>query len=309
MSSIIENKIITVLGGSGFIGRYIVQRLARQNALIKVGCRDISRAMHLLPLGTVGQIKLITTNVRDDVSLRDLIKGSDYVINLVGIFYEKGKQKFHSVHNQAAKRIAQICQEESVQTLIHFSALGADINATSEYAKTKAEGESLVQKAFPRAVIVRPSLVFGAEDHFFNRFAELALLSPFLPLIHGGRTQFQPVFVNDIAQVVEMVILQNIQGEILELAGSAIYTFKQLMETMLRIINRSCALIPMPAFIGYGVGSIAQYLPNPLLTIDQMRLLKTNNILTNKKPGFRELGISPKSLEAIIPTYLRRFHS
>ncbi len=285
MGSIIENKIITILGGSGFIGRYIVQNLAKQNALIKIGCRDINQAMHLLPLGTVGQIKLFTTNVRNEESLRSLIKGSDYVINLVGIFCETGKQKFNSIHHQAAIKIAQICQEENVQTLIHFSALGADLNASSYYAKTKAEGENRMQNIFSETVIIRPSLVFGAEDNFFNRFAEIALLSPILPLVYRGQTQFQPVFVNDVAQAIDVIISQNIQEEILELGGSTVYTFKQLMEIMLETINRSCALIPMPNFIGYTVGAIAQYLPNPLLTIDQMRLLKTNNILTNTKPG------------------------
>lgn len=309
MASMIENKIITVLGGSGFIGRYIVQNLAKQNALIKIGCRNIAQAMHLLPLGTVGQIKLFTTNVRDEESLRALIKGSDYVINLVGIFCETGKQKFDSIHHQAATKIAQICKEEKVQTLIHFSALGADLNASSHYLKTKAEGENRVQNVFPKSVIIRPSLVFGTEDNFFNRFAEIALLSPFLPLVHRGQTQFQPVFVSDVAQAINVIISQNIQGEILELGGSTIYTFKQLMEMILEIINRSCVLIPMPNFIGYAVGSIAQYLPNPILTTDRMRLLKTNNILTNTKPGLNNLGISPKTLEAIIPTYLRRFHS
>jgi NADH dehydrogenase len=231
------------------------------------------------------------------------------VINLVGIFHEIGKQKFDSIHHQAAIKIAQICQEENVQTLIHFSALGAHLNASSHYAKTKAEGENRVQNIFPKTVIFRPSLVFGAEDNFFNRFAAIALLYPFLPLVYRGQTQFQPVFVNDIARAVEVVISQNIQGQILELGGSTVYTFKQLMEIMLKTINRSCALIPMPNFIAYTVGSIAQYLPNPILTIDQMRLLKMNNILTNTKPGLNDLGISPKSLEAIIPTYLRRFHS
>ena len=309
MRSIIENKIITILGGSGFIGRYIVQNLAKQNALIKVGCRDVNQAMHLLPLGTVSQIKLFTINVRDEESLRSIIKGSDYVINLVGIFHETGKQKFDSIHHQAAIKIAHICQEENVQTLIHFSALGADLNVSSHYAKTKAEGENRIQTIFPKAVIIRPSLIFGAEDHFFNRFAELALLSPFLPLIHRGQTQFQPVFVNDVAQAVETIISQNIQGEIFELGGAMVYTFKQLMEIMLKTINRSCRLIFMPNFIGYAMGSIAQYFPNPILTVDQMRLLKINSVLTNTKSGFNELGISPKSLETIIPTYLKRFHS
>lgn len=302
-----QNKIVTVIGGSGFVGRHLVQRLAKQGALIKIGCRDISQAMHLLPMGMVGQIKLFTVNVRDEASLQDLIKGSDYVINLVGILSETGKQKFSSVHRDGAARVAKICLREGVEQLIHFSSLGAAKNSSSTYAKTKAEGEEAVQHIFPKAVIIRPGLIFGAEDHFFNRFAQMAAVSPFLPLLWSGRTQFQPVFVGDVAQAAVAAMEQNRASEIIELGGATIYTFKELMQVMLRTIHRSCWLIPLPGMLGYGVGAVAQWLPNPLLTIDQVRLLKRDNILTNQHPGFQTLGILPKTVEAIIPSYLRRF--
>lgn len=302
-----QNKIVTVIGGSGFVGRHVVQRLAKQGALIKVGCRDITQAMHLLPMGMVGQIKLFTANVRDEASLHDLIKGSDYVINLVGILSETGKQKFSSVHRDAAVRVAKICLAEGVEQLVLFSSLGAAKNSPSIYAKTKAEGEESVQHIFPKAVIIRPSLIFGAEDHFFNRFAQMATVSPFLPLLWGGRTQFQPVFVGDVAEAVVATLEQNRVSEIIELGGPTIYTYRELMQIMLRTINRSCWLIPLPGMMGYAAGAAAQLLPNPLLTIDQVRLLKGNNILSNQHPGFHELGILPKTVEALIPSYLRRF--
>lgn len=302
-----QNKIVAVIGGSGFIGRHVVQHLAKQGALIKVGCRDVNQAMPLLPMGMVGQIKLFTVNVRDEASLHALIKGSDYVINLVGVLSETTKQKFSLIHHEAAERVAKICLKEGVHQLIHFSSLGADINSSSAYAKTKAEGETAIQRIFPKALILRPSLVFGAEDQFFNRFASMATISPFIPLLYGGRTKFQPVFVADIAQAVVAALLQNSQGDIVELGGPTVYTFKELMQLMLKTINRTCLLIPVPGLLGYGIGACAQWLPNPLLTIDQVRLLKRDNVLTNKKPGFQLFNISPQTVEAIIPTYLRRF--
>ncbi|WP_032112277.1 complex I NDUFA9 subunit family protein [Candidatus Paracaedibacter symbiosus] len=303
-----QNKVVTVLGGSGFIGRHVVQRLAAQGALIKVGCRDINQAMHLLPMGTVGQIKLIPTNVRDTPSLHNIIKGSDCVINLVGILYESGKQSFQAIHVEAAQKIAEICEQEGVQKLLHFSALGAKKESSSVYARTKAEGEVAVRAAFEDAIIFRPSVVYGAEDRFFNLFAEMATLSPILPLMSGGHTKFQPVFVGDVAEAVVAAIFSDIAEKTYELGGPTIYTLRQLIQLLLKTINRSKILLPIPRMMGYGIGLAAQLLPNPLITVDQVRLLKSDNVLMNSEAGFAAFGIKPKAIEAILPTYLRRFH-
>lgn len=302
-----QNKIVTVLGGSGFVGRHVIQRLAGRGALIKVGCRDINKAMHLLPMGTTGQIKLIPTNVRNEASVRQIIAGSDCVINLVGIFFEKGKQTFQSVHMEAAQRIAQICKEESVKNFVHVSALGATKESPSLYAKTKAEAEEAIVTNFPNAVIFRPSLVYGAEDRFFNRFAALAAMIPFLPLLNGGKTKFQPVYVGDVAEAVAEAIIKDIPGQVFELGGPSVYTFKELIQLMLKTINRRRLLIPVPSIVEYGVGLVVQVLPKPFITVDQLRLLKSDNVLTHTKPGLSSLGIEPKALEAILPTYLHRF--
>lgn len=302
-----QNKIITVLGGSGFIGRHVVQRLAARGALLKIGCRDINKAMHLLPMGTPGQIRLIPTNVRDEASIRQLVRGADYVINLVGILFEKGKQTFQSVHVEAAQKIAQACREEGILNLVHLSALGAAKDSPSLYAKTKSEAEEGIIQHFPDAVIFRPSLVYGAEDRFFNRFAQLAAIVPFLPLVHGGNSRFQPVFVGDVAEAVVAVLVKDIHGQIFELGGQSVYTFKELMQLIMRVIHRQRWLVPLPSMIAHGMALVAQLLPEPLLTVDQLRLLKSDNVLTNTKPGLSSLGIEPKVLEAILPTYLHRF--
>lgn len=302
-----QNKIITVLGGSGFIGRHVVQRLAARGALLKIGCRDINKAMHLLPMGTTGQIRLIPANVRDEASVRQLVKGSDYVINLVGILFEKGKQTFQSVHVEASQRIAQICKEEGVLGFIHMSALGAAKESSSLYAKTKFEAEEAINKNFPDAIIFRSGLVYGAEDRFFNRFAQLASIMPILPLVNGGNTRFQPVFAGDVAEAVVETIAKAMRSQVFELAGQSVYSFKELMQVMMQVINRHRLLLPLPSIIAYGTALVAQALPEPLITLDQLRLLKSDNVLTHTKPGFSSLGIKPKTLEAILPTYLHRF--
>lgn len=302
-----KNKIITILGGSGFVGRHVVQRLARRGDLLKIGCRDINHAMHLLPMGNPGQIRLIPTNVRDEASARQAIKGSDCVINLVGILFEKNKQTFQSVHVEAAQRIARICKEEGVQNLVHLSALGAAKESSSNYAKTKAEAEEAIISKFPDAVIFRPGLIYGAEDRFFNRFAKLATMMPFLPLINGGKTKFQPVFVGDVAKAVVEAVIKDVRSQIFELGGPSAYSFKELMQVMMEVIDRRRLLIPVPSTVAYGIGLVAQVLPEPFITIDQLRLLTSDSILTGAKPGLSTLGIEPKAIEAILPTYLHRF--
>lgn len=307
MALFLENKIVTVIGGSGFVGRHIVQRLAQHAALIKVGCRHTQQAMALLPMGMVGQIKLVPTNIRDEEGLRALIKGSDIVINLVGILHEKGPQTFADVHTQAAVAVAKICQEENVQTLIHFSALGVSLSASSAYARTKAEAEQLVRQQFNQAIIVRPSLIFGAEDRFFNKFAYLATVFPCFPLFYKGKTRFQPVFVGDVAEAVIQALLKKYPPEIIELAGPTIYTFKELLQMMGKILRRRLFFFPLPAFIGRLIGRLVQYMPHPFLTGDQVDLLKIDSVSSHQYAGFKELGIMPKNLETLLPPYLKRF--
>jgi uncharacterized protein YbjT (DUF2867 family) len=302
-----QDKVVSVFGGSGFLGRYVVQRLARQGALIKVGCREPKEAMHLQPLGNVGQIKVQAVNIRDDVSVRALIEDSNVVINLVGILFETGKQTFHSIHVEGARRIAQIAAEFKVEYLTHISALGAQRNSSSKYAKTKAEGEIAVLAAFPQATILRPSLMFGLEDQFFNRFASLACLSPVFPLIGGGETLFQPVYVGDVAEAVVKTAQGGYLGEILELVGPKIYSFKQLLELILHIIGRHRLLVSVPYPIGYGMGAIGQLLPTPFLTIDQVRLLQSNSTASGKHKILEDMGIQPTHLEVVLPKILARF--
>lgn len=303
-----QNKVVTVLGGSGFVGRYVVSRLAQHGALIKVGCRNANQAMHLLPMGAVGQIKLIPTNVRDEESLRSIIHGSDVVINLVGILSETGKQTFKGLHEKAAGVIAKIAKEANVGKLIHLSSMGVKSTASSRYAVTKAKAEENIYLSFRQATIIRSSLIYGAEDNFFNKFAKLAMISPFLPLIGDGKTKFQPVYVGDVADAIIEVLRQNFQGQTFELGGQEIYTFKQLMTMIKGVINRDSCLVSIPFVFAYIIGAVCQLLPKPLLTIDQVRLLKVDSVLTYTKPGFQELGIQPKAVEAIIPSYLKRFH-
>lgn len=302
-----RNQVVAVIGGSGFIGQYVVNQLAKKGALVKVGCRHIQEGLHLVPLGNVGQIKLYPTNVRDETSLRQLLEDCDSVVNLVGILSERGKQTFEAIHIDASKKIAALAKSMGVKQFVHISALAADMQSSSQYARSKARGEEMVQLHFPEAVILRPSLIFGAEDKFFNLFADLATKSPVLPLIGGGHTKFQPVYVGDIAAAVITVLESEMQGGIYELAGPRVYTFKELMTYILSVTQRRCCLVSVPYKVGSAVGFFAQMLPNPLLTPDQVRLLHSDSIATKEYPGLSELGIQPTAVETIVPGYLKRF--
>ncbi len=302
-----QNKIVAVLGGSGFLGRYVVEKLARQGALLKVGCRRPEEAMHVQPMGNVGQIKILPVNIRDDHSVATFIQDSDVVINLVGILYEKGKQTFQALHVEGAKRVATLVASNGVSTLIQISALGADPHSASSYARSKGQGEQAVMLACPQSTIVRPSLVFGAEDQFFQKFAAWARLSPALPLLGGGTTLFQPVYVADVAEGVVKIIQEKRTGEIFEIAGPKEYTFRDLMLLMMDAINCHRLLIPVPMAAGYLIGAVGQLLPKPPLTIDQLRLLKQGSTLSGKHKTLTDLGIAPHALEALLPRLLARF--
>lgn len=301
-------RVATVFGGSGFIGRYIVQRLARDGWTVRVAGRDTEKAARLKPLGVVGQIAPMLANIRDDRSVAAAVEGADAVINLVGILFESGKNKFGAVQAEGAGRIARAAAASGVQHMIHVSAIGADPQSEAEYAKSKAAGEQAVFDAFAEAVILRPSIVFGPEDDFFNQFAAMARLAPSLPLIGGGKTRFQPVYVDDVAAAAMAAIARpDARGRVFELGGPRTYSFKDLMEHVLAVTGRKRALLPIPFGAATMMGAAGELLPKPFLTRDQVKLLKTDNVVADDAATLADLGVTPQSVEAITPSYLWRF--
>jgi len=299
---------ITILGASGFVGRYIVRDLARQGAVIAACCRHASGAGFLRPMGDVGQIGTFSADLTDERALAAVIAGADTVVNAVGILYEHGKQRFDSVHAKGAGRVAALAKSAGVKRLVHFSALGADATASSAYGRSKADGEAAVRAAFPEATILRPSLIFGPEDKFFNRFAAMARFSPALPLIGGGATRFQPVYVGDVAAAVAAVLARDeTQGKTYELAGPAVFTLRQLFELILDVIGRKRLLLPLPFALASFEAFFLEWAPRPLLTRDQVRMLRRDTVATRGAPGLAELGITPTALELILPSYLDRY--
>lgn len=303
-----QQRSVTVFGGSGFVGRYVVARLAARGWTVRVAVRRPRQAEFLKPLGDVAQIVPLRCNLRSEAEVRQAVTGADAVVNLVGILQSHGSQTFEDVQFRGAQRVAEAAAAAGVQHLVHISAIGADANATSDYARSKAAAEEAVRKAVPDAVILRPSIVFGPEDSFFNRFAAMARLSPFLPLIGGGKTRFQPVYVGDVADaVVRCLTDQHCAGRTYELGGPKVYSFADLMRLLLRTIGRRRFLLPLPWGLASAMGSIMQILPSAPLTRDQVEQLKRDNVVADGQPGLRELGIEPHTVEVIIPTYLDRY--
>ncbi|WP_114007930.1 complex I NDUFA9 subunit family protein [Cohaesibacter intestini] len=307
-------KIVTIFGGSGFLGRHVVRALAKRGYRIRIAVRRPDLAGFMQPMGNVGQIMPMQANLRDEASVARAIDGADAVINLVGILYETKKQRFATVHHDGAKRIAEACAKAGIKQLVQISAIGADVTSPSAYAKSKGEGEDAVLQALPEAVIVRPSLLIGNEDDFFNKFAEMARLSPFLPLVGGGSTLFQPVFVGDVAEVIARGVDGTLQaGTIYELGGPDVKSFKALLEMMMRETRKRRLLLPIPYFAASLMGAIFEKLPNPMLTRDQVTLLKRDNVVSDaaKAEGrcFAGLGMKPLAIDAVIPTYLWSYRS
>ncbi|MGQ0664238.1 MAG: complex I NDUFA9 subunit family protein [Pseudomonadota bacterium] len=302
------DRRITVFGGSGFIGRYVVKRLAAQGWVVRVAVRDPVAASFLKPMGDVGQIVPMKANLTDPEAVAEAVKGAEAVVNLVGILYETRRQLFAELHGLAPARLARQAGAAGVRRFVQVSALGADAASPAAYARTKAAGEAGIRAAFPAATIVRPSIVFGPEDGFFNRFAAMARCLPALPLIGGGLTRFQPVYVGDVAEAITRLLADSgSAGRTYELGGPRVYTFKELMEIMLAEIGRKRFLVPLPFAVAQLQAAFFERLPVPPLTRDQIRLLKRDNVVTPGAPGLAELGIEPSALEAIIPTYLGRF--
>lgn len=302
-----NTNLVTIFGGSGFVGRHTVRALARAGWRIKVATRHPASGFFLRPLGSVGQIDFVKCDVSDPQSVAQAVAGAQAVINLTGILFEKG-QSFEDVQADGAAHIAQASAAAGVRALVHVSAIGADLESESAYAVTKAEGEQAVREAFAGAVILRPSIIFGPEDGFFNKFAAMARLAPALPLIGGGLTRFQPVFVGDVAQAI-LAALSRQDGRTYELGGPTTYTFKQLLQLILRETGRNRALIPIPFALASLKAAFLQLLPNPILTMDQVRLLKKDNVVSSTAAGLGDLGITPTSVEAVIPAYLWRYRA
>ena len=323
--------IITVFGGSGFLGRHLVRRLATQGFNVRAAARDVEGAAFLRPMGDAGQVIPWPANVADAESVRIAVNDSVAVVNATGILWEWGKQSFERIHIDGARNIAEACADAGVARLIHVSALGADARSESSYARTKAEGEAAVYAAFPGATIMRPSVIFGPEDNFFNMFAGLCRFTMALPVIgaplvpdvhlggeHGmeinlygsGGPQFQPVYVGDVADAIVSALNKAETASVCyELGGPTIYSFKELMELVLAVTNRKRLLMPVCYSVAEVVGFFAGLLPKPLLTRDQVALLRTNNVVSADKPGLAELGVPTHTAEAILPTYLHRFRT
>jgi NADH dehydrogenase len=301
-------RIVTVFGGSGFIGRYVVKRLAQQGWRVRVAVRRPSRAAFLQPLGDVGQIALLRAPLQDEAAVRAVLEGAEAAINLVGVLFERGKQSFQAVHLEGARRVAEAAAAAGAKHLVQVSAIGAEVAGEAKYARTKGAAEQAVLQAFPTAVVLRPSIVFGPEDEFFNLFASLARLSPVLPLIGGGRTRFQPVYVGDVADaVVKALTDPACAGKTYELGGPRVYSFKELLELMLKEIGRRRLLLPLPFWAATLEATVLERLPAPLLTRDQVKLLRRDNVVGADALTLADLGIEPTAVEVILPTYLDRF--
>ena len=306
-------KLVTVFGGSGFLGRHTVRALARRGYRVRVACRNPDLAGHLQPLGNVGQIQAIQANLRVRWSVDRAVEDADHVVNLVGILFEKGRQKFPAVQEFGARAVAEATRAQGVG-LTHVSAIGANPDSVSVYARTKAAGEHAVFETLPEAVILRPSIVFGPEDGFFNLFANLARFSPFLPLIGGGKTKFQPVYVGDVAEAIaRSVDGADDGGKIYELGGPQVMSFRQCLEEILEVIERKRALVPLPWWLASLQASILGLLPNPLLTTDQVKLLRSDNVVSAdaeaERRTFAGMGIQPQGTAAILPSYLWRYRA
>lgn len=303
--------LVTVFGGSGFIGTQIVRALARRGARVRVAVRQPHLAHTMRLMGDVGQVEVVQANVREAGSVSRAVNGADAVINLVGLLYESGRQTFQAVHVDAARTIAGAAAEARAR-LVQMSALGADPTSPAKYARTKAEGEAAVREVLPSSVILRPSIVFGPGDDFFNKFGEMAVISPFLPLIGGGRTCFQPVYVGDVARAAAMVALDPQQaGRTFELGGPGIFTFRQILDLIQKETGRHRIYVPLPFSVASFIGTLCSPLTltpaPPPLTADQVALLRSDNVVSGHLPGLAELGLSPETVEAILPTYLYRF--
>lgn len=308
------SKLVTIYGGSGFVGRYIARRMAKEGWRVRVAVRRPNEAMHVKPYGVPGQVEPVFCNIRDDASVAAVMQGADAVVNCVGVLNELGKNTFDAVQADGAGRVARIAAEQGVDQMVHISAIGADAESDSDYARSKAAGETAVQEAFPAAVILRPSIIFGTEDQFFNRFAGMTRLSPLLP-IAGGSTRFQPVYVDDVARAAVAGVLGQAEPGVYELGGPEVKTFEELMQDMLAVIHRRRIVVSLPNFVasiialGFDILQFVsfQLIENKMLTRDQLKNLSRDNVVADGARGFGDLGIEPTLMGPVLSDYLWKF--
>jgi NADH dehydrogenase len=300
-------RVATVFGGSGFIGRYVVKRLAQQGYIVRIAGRDTEAARLLKPMGAVGQIVPLFASVTNEGTVKRAVEGADVVVNAVGILTESGSATFMVIHKEAAGRIARLAAASGVGRMVHISAIGADVNSPSRYGASKGLGEQAVLGAFPSATILRPSLVFGPEDKFFNRFGELARLSPMMPVICGD-TRMQPVYVGDVADAVMAALATQVaMGKTYELGGPRVWTFREILAFVLKQTRRKRWLVDIPMGVARMQANIMQHLPGKPLTPDQLLMLEKDNVVSDGALGLGDLGITPTPVELIVPAYISRF--
>lgn len=308
------SKLVTIYGGSGFVGRYIARRMAKAGWRVRVAVRRPNEAMFVRPFGVVGQVEPVLCNIRDDASVQAAMAGADVVVNCVGILSEAGKNKFEAVQAEGAERVARLAAEAGIDRMVHISAIGADANSDSDYASSKGDGEAGVLRHMPNAIILRPSIVFGPEDDFFNRFASMARSSPVLP-ITGADTLFQPVYVDDVAQAAEVAIVGEAEAGVYELGGPEVESFRGLVQRMLGVIHRRRLVLNMPGFIAgmmaFGFDLMQKMtlglFTNGILTRDQLKNLHQDNVVAGDAKGLADLGIKPMPMASVLPDYLWRF--
>jgi len=320
---------VTIFGGSGFVGRYLVERLAAAGAVIRVAVRHPAEAAFLKPAGAVGQIVPMRASVTDPAAVAAAVDGADWVVSLVGILYQRGARSFDAVHHVGARNIAEAATAAGASRLVHVSALGADPKSASRYARSKAAGEAAVRAAFPEATILRPSVVFGPEDGFFNRFALIVQMSPLVPVLgaafdapvgrwtpqgidfcRDGGPRFQPVYVGDVAAAIAAALIRDdAPGRTYELGGPQVYTMKQILEAIMARTNRRRWLVPWPLGLARFQAAFLEYLPVPPLTRDQVRLLETDNVVTPGAATLDDLGIPSTAVEGVLDTYMDRYRA
>lgn len=304
--------LVTVFGGSGFLGKHVVRALVKDGWRVRIPMRRPHTGQSLRVIGNVGQVQLMQANLRYKASVERAVAGSDAVINLVGILYEEGRQNFDAVHTDGAANIAEAAQAFGITNMVQLSSIGASADSESAYSRSKAAGEEAVREALPTADIVRPSIMFGPEDSFFNRFAAMSQYVPALPLIGGGETKFQPVYAGDVAEAIAKIVSHGSQGDTYELGGAQIYSFKELMQFTLKVVDRDRFLLPMPWFVANMMGfagEITGWLPfvKPFLTRDQVDDLREDNVVGDSVKTFSDLGIELETIEALVPAYLERY--
>ncbi len=299
-----HSPLVTIIGGSGFVGRHIAQRMARRGWRVRVACRRPNEAMNVKTYGTVGQVEPVQCNIRDEASTRAVIQGADAVVNCVGLLSEWGRNTFDACMAEGAGRVARLAAEDGAAQMVHLSAIGANADSNSDYARCKAAGEVAVSAAFPGSVILRPSVVFGQDDGFFNRFAGMARLIPLVLPTVGAGTRFQPVWVEDVAEAAAKAACGEAGPGTYELGGPTVYTLREVIGLMLRVTRRRRLIVNLPFFVARMQAWFLQMLPNPLLTVDQVKLLEHDNVVADSAKTLADLGVNPTAAEGVIESYL-----